>query len=101
MALLKSLSYGTARLFKMRTVIEAAATDVGGKINKIILKLLFGNDSHHLYLKGGKAGSVGNKGVLPQLIKLHVAGGMLAASKLLTDFARFNMDARNKLIEYA
>ena len=62
----ESLSDGAARLFQMGAVIEAASTDIWGKLDKIILKLLLGDGLHHFDLKGGEAGGICRVCILSQ-----------------------------------
>ena len=46
---------GAARLLQVGAVVKAAASQIRGKFDKIILKLLLVNGLHHLDIKGGKA----------------------------------------------
>ena len=63
------------------------------------MKLLLVNGLHHLDIKGGKARRIGDIGVLPQLIELHMPCGVAAPAQLLADFPRLDMAARQKHIE--
>lgn len=91
----------TARLLQVRAVIEAAFSYVRSKVDKIMLKLLLGDDIHHLDLKGGKARRVGNKGVISDIIKLYMAGSMAAAPELLAHLTGLYPQFGDDGIEYA
>ena len=63
------------------------------------MKLLLVNGLHHLDIKGSKAGRIGNIGVLPQFVKLHMSCGVAATAQLLADFPGLDMYARQKHVE--
>ena len=93
--------HGAARLSEVRAVVEAALSYVRRKVDEVVLKLLLGDDVHHLDLEGSKAGCVGNKGIIPDVVKLNMAGGMSAAPELFAHLAGLYPEIRDKGIEYA
>ena len=83
--------YGTARLLKMRTIIEAAVSDILLEISEIILNILLLDIAHHFYFKRSKAGGIGNICIIADIEKLNMACGVLTSAQLfayLTYFQR-------------
>ena len=87
--------YSTARFGKMPTVIKTAGTKIWCKIRKMVLQILRFNAINHLYLKRGKSRCIGYECLSIKGKEFHMAGGMPAASKLITDL-RYQVKAQEQ-----
>ena len=71
----------------MRAVRELALAEIRRKIRKRLGKLLFQDQIHPLRVERGKAGRVGNKGIVSQCVQLDVPRGVPPSSELFRDLA--------------
>ena len=101
LSLFQSRQNGAALLLHMSAVLKPASSQVGRKVWKGILQLLFAGQLHAVHIEGREPRRIRCQGATRQAVQLYMAGGMPAPAQLLAHIPGGKGNSRVQRVQYA
>lgn len=101
LSLFQSRQNGAALLLHMSAVLKPASSQVGRKVWKGILQLLFAGQLHAVHIEGREPRRIRCQGATRQAVQLHMSGGMPAPAQLLAHIPGGKGNSRVQRVQYA
>lgn len=95
------LRHRAAGFSQVCTVVKPTGPDAGAKFRKVELKLVFSHCADHFHIKGCEARRISNIGVIPDIEKFHMTGGVFATAKALADLTGLDTQSGMQRVENA